>query len=52
MSFAKSHALFLSADLAKIISVEYEAQRKLLCYRPYPSWGEIQARFLEIRDLL
>jgi hypothetical protein len=32
MSFAKSDALFPPTDMAKIISVEYEAQCKLLCY--------------------
>ena len=52
MSFAKSDALFPPGGLAKIISLEYEAQCKLLCYGPYPSWAETQARFLEIRDLL
>lgn len=52
ISFAKSDALFPPADLAKIISVEYEAQCKLLCYGPYPSWEEIQAKFKGIRDLL
>ena len=52
MSFARTDALFPPADLAKIISVEYEAQCKLLCYGPYPSWEEIQAKFKEIRELL
>jgi len=52
MSFAKSDVLFPSADLAKIISVEYEAQCKLLCYGPYPSWQEVQARLFQSRDLL
>ena len=52
MSFAKSEALFPPVALAKIISVEYEAQCKLLCYGPYPSWEQVQARLLEIRDLL
>jgi hypothetical protein len=52
MSFAKSDALFPPADLAKIVSVEYEAQCRLLCYGPYPLWEKVQARLLEIRDLL
>jgi hypothetical protein len=52
MSFAKSDALFPAADLSKIISVEYEAQCKLLCYGPYPSWEKVQARLRKIRDLL
>jgi predicted nucleotidyltransferase component of viral defense system len=49
MSFAKSDALFPAAELAEIISAEYEAQCKMLCYGPYPSWAEIQARLSEIR---
>jgi hypothetical protein len=52
MSFAKSDALFPPAELGKIIGVEYEGQCKLLCYGPYPSWEEIQAKFKGIRDLL
>ena len=52
MSFAKSDALFPPPDLAKIISVEYEAQCKLLCYGPYPLWKEVQARLLQIRGFL
>ena len=34
------------------ISVEYEEQCRLLCYGPYPSWTEIQARLEELRHLL
>jgi hypothetical protein len=52
MSFAKSDALFPPAELAKTIGAEYEAQCKLLCYGPYPSWAEVQARLLKTRDLL
>lgn len=52
MSFAKSDALFPPVDLAKVIGVEYEGQSKLLCFGAYPPWDEVQAKFLEIRDLL
>ena len=52
MSFAKSDALFPPAELAQVIGAEYEGQCKLLCYGPYPSWEEIQAKFKGIRDLL
>jgi predicted nucleotidyltransferase component of viral defense system len=52
MSFAHSDALFPPAKLASTISTEYESQCKMLCYGPYPSWLEVQARFLELRDLL
>jgi hypothetical protein len=52
MSFARSDALFPPGELAAAIRAEYEAQCRLLCYGPYPSWSEVQARFLEIRRLL
>jgi len=52
MCFTHSHALFPPADLVTIIGSEYEAQCKMLCYGPYPSWAEVQARLLELRDLL
>ena len=52
MRFANSDALFPPAELSSIIGVAYEAQCKVLCYGPYPSWAQVQARFLEIRDFL
>jgi hypothetical protein len=52
MRFAKSDALFPALDLAEIISAEYGAQCRMLCYGPYPSWAEIQARLLALRELL
>jgi len=52
MCFGKSDALFSPADLAASIRAEYEAQCRMLCYGPYPEWREVQARFMEIRDLL
>jgi hypothetical protein len=52
MSFARSDALFPPAELAVAISAEYEGQCRLLCYGPYPSWVEIQARLEQLRHLL
>jgi hypothetical protein len=52
MRFAHSDALFPSAELAAIIGAEYEAQCRLLCYGPYPSWAEVQARLMELREFL
>jgi len=52
MSFANSDALFPPAQLAARISAEYESQCQLLCYGPYPSWAEVQERFLKIKELL
>ncbi|HST11629.1 MAG TPA: nucleotidyl transferase AbiEii/AbiGii toxin family protein [Terriglobales bacterium] len=52
MSFARSDALFPPPELTTLIGPEYEAQCRMLCYGPYPSWAEVQARFVEMRDLL
>ena len=52
MSFSKNDALFPPQKLAAILGPEYEAQCKMLCYGPYPSWAEIQGRLLELRYLL
>jgi Nucleotidyl transferase AbiEii toxin, Type IV TA system len=52
MSFARSDALFPPEYLAEAIRTEYESQCRLLCYGPYPSWADIQARLLELRELL
>ncbi len=52
MSFANSDAIFPPPDLAEVIAAEYETQCRILCYSRHPSRAGVQARFLEIRDLL
>lgn len=52
MSFARSDALFPPSELAAAIGREYKTQCEMLCYGPYPSWAEVRARFLELRELL
>lgn len=52
MSFARSDALFPPAELAGPIAAEYEQHCRLLCYGPYPSWADLQARLAELRALL
>lgn len=52
MSFASSDALFPPTKLAAIIEAEYTEQCRMLCYGPFPSWGDLQARFLALRNLL
>lgn len=52
MSFVKSDALFPPGEIAPTISAEYERQCRLLCYRPHPSWREVQNRLLALRELL
>ncbi len=52
LRFSNSDALFPPAELAASIGAEYEAQCRLLCYGPYPSWEEVLARFAQLRELL
>ncbi len=52
MRFARSDALFPPEDLSAALAAEYESQCRTLCYGSFPSWAEVQARLLEIRDLL
>ena len=52
MSFAKSDALFPSAELRAMLAVEFEKQCLVLCFGPFPSWDDVQARLEGLRLLL
>jgi hypothetical protein len=52
MRFANSDALFPRAELAAILSAEYTAQCRLLCHGGFPSWDEVQAVFVSLREML
>lgn len=52
MTFARSDALFPTADLAARIEPEYQDQCRILCFGPFPAWQDVQARFAELKDLL
>jgi hypothetical protein len=52
MSFAQSDALFPAAELREMISSNFEAQCRVLCFGPFPSWDEVEARLEHIRHLL
>jgi hypothetical protein len=52
MTFAKSDALFPPADLSTMIGAGFEAQCRVLCFGPFPTWLEVQARLEAIRELL
>ena len=52
MRFSLSDALFPAGELAAVISREFDQQCRTLCYGPFPSWPQVQARIEEIRHLL
>jgi hypothetical protein len=52
MTFAKSDALFPPAALAGVIAAGFEVQCRVLCFGPFPTWDEVQARLEAIRALL
>ena len=52
MSFANSDALFPKQQLLSDIAREYEGQCEVLCFGEYPSWDTVQARFVELQELL
>jgi len=52
MRFANSDALFVVGELSSAIGREYEGQCQILCFGPHPSWDMVQARFIELRELL
>jgi hypothetical protein len=52
MSFANSDALFPNEQLLVQIAEEYKGQCEVLCFGVHPSWDEVRARFIELRELL
>jgi hypothetical protein len=41
-----------TVDLSAAIGREYEGQCEILCFGSHPSWEIVQARFMELRNLL
>jgi hypothetical protein len=52
MSFSSSDALFPPRELGAVLGREYESQCRTLCYGNYPTWTDVQGRFLELRKFL
>ncbi|WP_158786834.1 nucleotidyl transferase AbiEii/AbiGii toxin family protein [Granulicella sp. L46] len=52
MSFANSDALFPNEQLLVQIGQEYRGQCEVLCFGSHPSWDEVRARFVALRELL
>ncbi len=52
MNFAKSEALFPMGNLEITLAAEFEKQCRTLCFGEFPTWSQVQQRFIELRDLL
>lgn len=50
--FSNSDAIFPGDKLQGALSEEYDRQCKLLCFGPYPGWGEVRATFEALKPLL
>ena len=52
MSFANSDALFATGDVSARLAANTRASARSLCFGSHPSWEIVQARFMELRELL
>lgn len=52
MSFAKSQAIFPEEDMGIALAAEFEKQCRVLCFGEFPTWNQVQQRFMSIHDLL
>ncbi len=52
MSFQNSDAIFPPPHLETVLGVEFEKQCRLLCFGIYPTWEQVQQRFIEMREWL
>lgn len=52
MNFAKSEAIFPRGNMEESLAAEFEKQCRILCFGEFPTWHQVQQRFIEIRDLL
>lgn len=52
MNFSKSEALFPRGNMEEVLAAEFEKQCRILCFGEFPTWRQVQQRFMEIHDLL
>jgi Nucleotidyl transferase AbiEii toxin, Type IV TA system len=52
MSFAKSEAIFPKSNIETALAAEFEKQCRILCFGEFPTWHQVQQRFIDIQDLL
>ena len=52
MNFAKSDAIFPKGDMEMALAAEFDKQCRILCFGEFPTWRQVQQRFMEIQDFL
>lgn len=52
MIFAKSEAIFPKGNIEITLAAEFEKQCRILCFGEFPTWRQVQQRFMSIHDLL
>ena len=52
MNFAKSEAIFPKGNIEMALAAEFEKQCRILCFGEFPTWRQVQQRFMDIHDLL
>ena len=52
MNFAKSEAIFPGGELEMIIAAEFEKQCRILCFKEYPTWEQLQERLRSLHRFL
>ena len=52
MNFSKSEAIFPKGNIETALTAEFEKQCRILCFGEFPTWRQVQQRFMEIQKLL
>lgn len=52
MSFAKSEAIFPKGNIEMALAAEFEKQCRILCFGEFPTWRQVQQRFMSLQHLL
>lgn len=52
MSFAKSEAIFPKGNMETALAAEFEKQCRILCFGEFPTWRQVQQRFMSLQHLL
>jgi predicted nucleotidyltransferase component of viral defense system len=52
MSFARSEAIFPKGNIEMALAAEFEKQCRILCFGEFPTWNQVQQRFMNIQATL